>query len=53
MHGSKIEMVMNLNVFPKGYIKQSNVKDVKIVGEVRKGIFSGPASIIIDGTKVC
>ena len=60
LHGKRIEYQLNLNVFPKGYYlnkypqskSSTKVDNLSIVGEVKKGIFNGPASILVNGKKV-
>lgn len=49
---------MNLNVFPKSYYtgidqRKSEVKSLKIIYEMKRGVFNGPAMIFINDQKVC
>ena len=60
LHGKRVDYNLNLKVFPRGYYANSmsktdlaNLKSLKISTEVRKGIMNGPASIIINGKKLC
>jgi hypothetical protein len=55
LHGKRIELISNLQVFPKGYYASlgKKVNQLKFIGEIRKGIWNGPASIYIDGKKLC
>jgi hypothetical protein len=60
LHGRRNEMNMNLQVFPKGYYlgglgqkASDSLQSLRISGEIRKGIWNGPASIIINGKKLC
>ena len=49
-------MRTNLDVFPVGYIqnfKSNAVKHLTFVAEVKKGIFNGPATIYLNGKKLC
>ena len=45
LHGKRIEWVLNLNVFPKGYYCHSLGKsvphEIKYIGEIRKGKLEG------------
>jgi hypothetical protein len=40
-------------VFPRGYVQNKNIKELQFVATVDKGVYSGPATVIIDGKKVC
>jgi hypothetical protein len=42
---------MNPNIFPYAYANTD--KPLSIEGKMTKGVWSGPASIIINGKKVC
>ena len=53
LHGKRIELKGNLNVFPKDYYGGKDIYSLKLVGEVRKGIWNGAGSIHINGKKVC
>ena len=52
VHGKRIKTVCNLDVFPKGYYQgSSNVKSLAFIAEVKKGIWNGPAQIMVNGKK--
>ena len=53
LHGKRIETNLNLEVFPKGYYNNKSIKSISFTQEVRKGIFTGPCSISINGKRVC
>ena len=55
IHGKRTEFQMNLDVFPSGYYEglKSKVDNVSIVADIKKGIFNGPASILVNKKKVC
>ena len=60
LHGKRVDYNLNLKVFPKGYYCHSmsestlkSIKSFKISTEVRKVIMNGPASIILNGKKLC
>ena len=49
---------MNLNVFPKSYYSgvdqdKEQVASLKIIYEMKRGVFNGPATIFINEKKVC
>ena len=49
-------MRTNLEVFPVGYLqnfKNKVVKHLTFVAEVKKGLFNGPATIYVNGKKLC
>jgi hypothetical protein len=55
LHSKRVEMTLNMKVFPAGYFQNLTkpIKQVKFVGEIRKGIFNGPSTIFVNGKKVC
>ena len=58
IHGKRIEYKMNLEVFPVGYYqayigKKKLVESLSIVAEMKRGVFNGQATILIDDKKVC
>ena len=56
LHSKRTEMRTNLDVFPIGYLqnyKNKAVKHLTFVAEVKKGIFNGPATIYVNGKKLC
>jgi len=60
LHGKRNELNTNLTVFPKGYYigglgqkSADSIQSLKFAGEIRKGIWNGPASIILNGKKLC
>ena len=56
LHSKRTEMRTNLDVFPIGYLqnyKNKAIKHLTFVAEVKKGIFNGPATIYVNGKKLC
>ena len=53
-HGRQNKIVMNLAVFPKGYLTTNpTAKALSFEGHVTNGCWLGPASIIVDNKLVC
>jgi len=53
LHGKRIEYRMNLEVFPVGYYeaylgKNKKIESLSIVSETKRGVFNGPATILIN-----
>ena len=49
-------MKMNLDVFPTGYLEDYKFKKVNyltFVADVKKGVFNGPATVYVNGKKIC
>lgn len=46
-------MSLNTKYFPCAYTNNKKVKSLKIIGEVRKGIYNGPGRILVNGRNVC
>ena len=56
LHGKRTELRMNLDVFPKGYLEnymKKSANHLTFVADVKKGVFNGPATIYVNGKKIC
>ena len=58
LHGKRIQIDMNLAVFPTGYLKalkrkSKPIESLKIVYQNKRGVNNGPATIFVNKKKVC
>ena len=53
LQSKNTHMLLNLRVFPRGYVQNRKIKELRFTAAVDKGVYSGPATVIIDGKKVC